>query len=351
MILPSIIDIVGKTPAVRLDNISRISSLRLAAKLEFLNPSGSTKDRVIRKAVADAEADGTLLPGGVIIDSSSGNFAIAMSAFGASRGYRVICVVDPDLTPEARAIILALGGELDCITECDNSGSYLTSRILRRNYLLETVKGAWSPDQYNNQACVDAHYFETGREILTECGSDLAAVVIPVGTGCTISGCARAIKEKAPKVKIIAVDALGSQIFSSFKQRRFQRGVGSGFMAEKLKNLDTTLIDEVRIISDCDAFLAARALTRYEGILSGGSAGTALFGALTLSNTLGKNEQIVILCSDRMERYFEEFCNDNWMKSHGFHIEHSLDFLRARVSTWIENAKLSYDSGCRIISM
>ncbi len=320
-ILDNVLQAIGHTPMVRLGRLGEGVPAEIVVKLDFLNPGGSVKDRALVRMIREAEREGKLGTGATLVESSSGNLALAMAMAGAVRGYRVICVVDPKLTAPIRDTILALGGELVYADEADESGSYLRHRLQIRAELLESLPGAWCPDQYRNEASIRAHYRGTGEELVSDVQGHLDALVISTGTGGTITGCARRVKEALPGVRVIATDAIGSQIFDDEKRSWLQRGLGSGLSADELENLDLDVIDEVRLVGDQEAFMAARALARSEGLLSGGSAGCAVFAALTVAAELPETARVATVLPDRMGRYLDEFASDDWMGARGLDTE------------------------------
>ncbi len=338
-IFPTVLDVVGRTPMVRLQRLAERPDVEILAKLDYLNPGGSTKDRPLVRMVEEAEREGTLQPGATIIDSSSGNFAVAMAMAGAVRGYRVLCVVDPKLTEVVKRTLLALGAELRYATEADATGSYLRSRLALRDRLVQRTPGAWCPDQYRNRASIRAHYDGTGAEIVEAVQGRLDVLVVATGTGGTISGCARRVKQHLPSVRVVATDAVGSQIFDEQVYPWKQKGLGSGLRAEELDNLDLQDIDEVRLVGDQNAFMTARALARHEGILAGGSAGCAVFAALTVSRELPAGARVATILPDRFERYLFEHPGDDWMRAHGFHTDSSPEAVWQAAQAWCAQAR------------
>lgn len=338
-IYPSILDAVGQTPMVRLRRLAQRPDVEILAKLDYLNPGGSTKDRPLVRMVEEAELNGDLRPGATIIDSSSGNFAVAMAMAGAAKGYRVVCVVDPKLTEVIKRMLLTLGAELEYATEADETGSYLRSRLALRDRLVRSTPGAWCPDQYRNKASIRAHYYGTGAEIVAAVKGRLDALVVAVGTGGTISGSARMVKKHLPGVKIIAADAVGSKIFDDEVFPWLQKGLGSGLRADELDNMEVSVIDEVRLVGDQEAFMTSRALARNEGILAGGSAGCAAFAALTVSHDLPAGARIVTVLPDRLERYLLEHASDTWMTEHGFALDAGTEAVWDAVHAWREHAR------------
>ncbi len=332
------LEVVGTTPLVRLDKLAAPYPAEILVKLEYLNPGGSVKDRALVQMLDEAEARGELRKGATLVESSSGNLAVAMAMAGAVKGYRVVCIVDPKLTETLRRTVRALGGELVYADRADRSGSYLRHRLEIRAELLESIPGAWCPDQYANPACVRAHMEGTGEEILRGAGEKIDALVVATGTGGTISGCARRVKEARPEVRVIATDAIGSQIFDREERVWLQRGLGSGLEAGELHNLDLEVIDEARLVGDQEAFAAARGLARSEGILAGGSAGCAVFAALTVASELGEGDTVVTVLPDRMGRYLDEFASDRWLESQGLDADGSVEAVWAAVGAWLEGS-------------
>lgn len=339
-IFPSILDAIGNTPVVRLHHLTTRPEVEILAKLEFLNPSGSTKDRPFIHMLEEAERLGEIEPGATIIDSSSGNFAMAMAMAGSVKGYRVICVVDPKLTDLVKQMILSLGAELVCVDEKDETGSYLRSRLRVRDRMIAEIEGAWCPDQYRNKACVAAHYLGTGQEIVEAVDGELDVLVIAAGTGGTISGAAATVKERIPGVKVVAVDAVGSMIFDDEIHPWLQKGLGSGLGARELENMNLDVIDEARLIDDENAFMTARALACHEGLLAGGSSGTVIFAALTLAQQpqLKDGGRILAVLPDRLERYLFEHQQDTWMQERGFMTRCDPETVTRRVREWCDQA-------------
>ena len=337
-IFPTVLDVIGRTPMVRLNRLSVRPDVEVLVKLDYLNPGGSTKDRPLARMVEEAEVNGDLKPGSTIIDSSSGNFAVAMAMAGAVRGYRVICVVDPKLTEVIKSMLIALGAELVYATEADQTGSYLRNRLAVRNELVKTTPNAWCPDQYRNKASIRAHYYGTGAEIAEAVEGRLDVLVVATGTGGTISGCARMVKKHLPGVRIVAADAVGSKIFDDEVYKWLQKGLGSGLKASELDNVDLSMIDEVRLVGDQEAFMTARALVRNEGLLAGGSAGCAVFAALTVSLELPAGSRVATILPDRLERYLFEHPTDAWMEEHGLTLDHSPEALSEAVQTWCDRS-------------
>lgn len=312
--VPEILDVIGSTPVVRLRNLTTHREAELVVKLECTNPAGSLKDRPAWYIVEHAERTGRLPAGGTIIESSSGNFSIALAMIGAARGYRVIAIVDPKLTPTNRALIEAYGAEIIVVDECDDSGSYHKTRIALANRLHEQIPGSFRPDQCFNPLNGEAHYMTTARELLTQT-PHLAAVVCTVSTGGQLGGLARAVKEHAPHVDVVGVDVEGSTVFGGEPHAYLTPGVGLSWTPANLSDL--SLIDEVYKVTDEDAYQACRTLVRCEGLLAGVSTGAALAVALAKAMRGRPGWQVAFLASDRGERYLATAFNEHWLRAHG----------------------------------
>ncbi|TDD95155.1 cysteine synthase family protein [Actinomadura rubrisoli] len=325
--MPEILDVIGRTPVVRLRNLTTPDEAQLIAKLENANPAGSLKDRPAWHIIEHAERTGRLRPGGTIIESSSGNFSIALAMIGASRGYRVVAVVDPKLTATNRGLLEAFGAEIIVVDEPDDSGSFHKTRIELANRLHRQTPGSFRPDQCFNPLNGQAHYRTTARELLAQT-RHLAAVVCTVSTGGQLGGIARAVKERAPHVKVIGVDVHGSTVFGGRPHAYLTPGVGLSWTPANLADL--SLVDEVYMVTDQDAFRACRTLVRSEGLLAGVSTGAALTVALTEAMQGKPRQQVAFLAADRGERYLATAFNDDWLKDHGLTTAADPEGLRRR---------------------
>ena len=290
--------LIGSTPLLELGNIQREAGLsaRLLAKLEYLNPAGSVKDRVARAMIDDAEARGLLRPGSVIVEPTSGNTGIGLAAVAAARGYRLIIVMPEDMSKERRRLLRAYGAEL-VLTAGGMEGA-----IAKAEELAAEIPGAFLPGQFDNPANPAAHYASTGPEIWRDTGGQVDVFVAGVGTGGTVTGAGRYLKEQNPLVKVVAVEPAGSPVLSGGAPGAHKlQGIGAGFVPQVL---DRTVIDEIVTVGDEDAFAAARLLARKEGVLAGISSGAALRAAIRVAGRPeSRGKTVAVLLPDGGGRY------------------------------------------------
>ena len=293
-------ELVGNTPLYHLTEMEKRRGLsaRLLGKLEFFNPSGSVKDRTALSMLEDAERSGRLQPGGTIIEPTSGNTGIGLAAAAAARGYRVILTMPDSMSAERRKLLAGYGAEL-VLTE---GAKGMSGAIEKADALCREIPGSFVPGQFDNPANPDAHYRTTGPEIWADADGEVDFFVAGVGTGGTITGAGRYLKEKSPRVRVIAVEPDESPVLSGGKPGPNPiQGLGAGFVP---RVMDLSVCDEVVRVRGEDAFAAARELARTEGILTGISAGAALFAALEIAarpENAGKT--VVALLPDGGERY------------------------------------------------
>jgi cystathionine beta-synthase len=314
---PTLLDLVGGTPIVRLDKLGRDVEPTLLAKLEHLNPGGSVKDRIGMPMIERAEREGKLRPGGTIIEPTSGNTGVGLAIAAAIKGYRCIFVMPDKMSQEKIALLRAYGAEVViCPTAVppDSPESYYSVS----DRLAEEIPGGFKPDQYSNMANPDAHYEVTGPEIWEQTGGELAAIVISVGTGGTISGVGRFFKEHKPEVLIVGADPEGS-VYTAQEEADVHPYLVEGIGKDSWpQTMDPDVVDEWIHVSDRDSFLTARTLAREEGILAGGSAGTTAWAALEVAQRFGAEAQILTIIPDTGRNYLSKFYDDNWMLDHGF---------------------------------
>jgi cystathionine beta-synthase len=311
---PTVLDLVGSTPIVRLQRIGRNVEPTLLAKLEYLNPGGSVKDRIGLALIEAAERDGKLKPGGTIIEPTSGNTGVGLAIAAAIKGYRCIFVMPDKMSQEKISMLRAYGADVViCPTnvEPDSPESYYSVS----DRLAEEIPGAFKPDQYSNMANPQAHYERTGPEIWEQTGGELDALVITVGTGGTISGVGRYLKEQGSKTLIVGADPEGSVYTSPDNVHPYLvEGIGKDTWP---KTMDASIVDEWVKVSDANSFHIARRMAREEGLLVGGSGGTAVWAALEIAKRFGPEAQILAMIPDSGRSYLSKFYDDNWMLNHG----------------------------------
>ena len=326
--MSSILDFVGNTPLVQLQNMVNKDEASIWLKMERTNPGGSIKDRPALYIIEEAERRGLIKPGGTLIESSSGNFGISLAMIGAARGYKVIILVDPKTTPVNLGMLKAYGAEVIVVTEQDDSGSYHKTRISLANKLHREIPNSFRPDQCFNMWNGEAHYHRTARELHEQAGDELEAVILAVSTGGQIGGMSRYFREHAPHVKIIAIDAVGSTVFGGKAHAYLLPGMGLSWTPTNIDDLNR--IDEVYKVPDEDSFMMCRTMARNEGILAGGSSGACGVVALKMAQELEAGKKIVCVASDNGERYLPTIFNDEWMTERGLSLSMDVAEIRQR---------------------
>ncbi len=307
---------IGQTPLVKLNKITDGIRATVLAKMESLNPGGSIKDRMALYILEKARREGKLKPGGTIVEATSGNTGVAIAMYGAVMGYRVIITVIDKISQEKLDHLRAFGAEVVIV-----KGS-LADRDRKAKEIAESMEGAFYVDQHENYANVEAHYFITGPEIWYQTQGRITHFVAGMGTGGTLMGVCKYLKEMNPKVKCISVDPEGSVFYDYYQSgktvqpRNYEiEGLGDERI---LPIIDFSLIDRMIRVTDREAFLLTRRLAREEGIFAGGSAGANVFGALKVARGLDKNHVVVTIIPDTGFKYLSKIYNDNWMKKKGF---------------------------------
>ncbi len=311
----SILDTIGNTPLVRLKSIGKKTGCEFLAKCEFLNAGGSIKDRIGKQMVLAAERSGRIRPGDTLIEATSGNTGIGMALAAAIRGYRMIITMPEKMSREKQVVLEALGAEI-IRTPTEAAFDSPDSHIGVAKQLQKILPNSHILDQYNNPENPAAHYEGTGKEIVEQCGGKLDYVVMTAGTGGTITGVARRMREDMPGVKIVGVDPVGSIIagpgpIGSYKVE----GIGYDFIP---KVCETALVDEWVKTEDRESFLMARRLIRQEGMLCGGSSGSAVWAALQVAQRVGPGKRFVIILPDSVRNYMTKFLDPLWMRENGF---------------------------------
>jgi len=314
-ILDSILSATGHTPMVRLARIGRDLPGELLGKCEFMNPGGSVKDRIGVRMLLDAEKEGRIKPGDTLIEPTSGNTGIGLAMAAAVRGYRVIITMPEKMSQEKQVVLEALGAEI-IRTPTEAAWDSPESHIGVAKRLREIIPNAHILDQYGNPSNPLAHEEGTGREIIDQCGGKLDAVVITAGTGGTITGVAKVIKREVPGCKVVGVDPEGSILAGPGEIKTYKvEGIGYDFIPDVL---DRRLVDRWIKSNDRDSFLIARQLIRQEGLLVGGSSGSAVWAAMQVSRDLGPGKRVVVILPDSIRNYLTKFADDRWMRQQGF---------------------------------
>lgn len=341
----SVLELMRDSPLVALHGRSAESLCdRLWAKLELALPGGM-KDRVALQMVEDAEAAGLLLPGGVIVESSSGTMAEGLARVGALKGYRVIIVSDPRLDPMTRAKLRALGAEVEVVDSYHPTGGWQLSRLERLGQILrENPTAVWTR-QYDNPSNAASYELRMADELLAAL-QDVAVLVGAVGSGGSLSGTAHSLKRRLPDLRVVAVDAVGSSLFHQPVKRRLQSGHGNNVIPG---NLDYAVVDEVHWISDGEAFAGCWELARREGIFGGGSSGAVYVVASWVASRLGPRQNVVAILPDRGDRYSETIYSDSFLSEHGLQ-GHAAEPVRIRYGVdtaerW-SYAELPHDRSC-----
>jgi cysteine synthase A len=310
MLYRSVTACVGRTPLVELGRQFPPPGPTVIAKLELMNPSGSMKDRSAAYIVERGLADGTITAATHLVESSSGNFGIALAMAARVYDLDFTCVVDPKTTPANLRILQSLGARVELVTEPDGHGCYLDCRLRRVAALCREVPGAMWINQYANERNWLAHYHGTAGEILADLDRPLDCLVAPVSTTGTILGLARRLRGSFPHLHVVAVDAAGSVIFGGPPGPRHVPGLGAGRRPELLAAAE---IDEVVSISDREAVAGCRSLAATEGILAGGSSGAVVAAIERLRPCLPKDWQVLTILPDRGDRYLDQVYDDDWV--------------------------------------
>ncbi|MDR4507454.1 MAG: cysteine synthase family protein [Candidatus Brocadiaceae bacterium] len=306
---------------VRLNKVTRGLNVSISAKLEFLNPTGSVKDRMALFIIEDAERKGLLKPGGTIVENSSGNTGAALAMIAAVRGYKCIITMPDKMSDEKKNLMKAFGAKV-VVTPTDVTHDSPESYYSVARKIAEETPNSFYPDQYNNPRNIDSHYYSTGPEIWKQTGEQIDYFVAGIGTGGTLSGAGKYLKEKNPAIRIIAVDPDGSVFYDYFKSRKLTKphvykveGIGEDYL---VKAVDFDIIDDIIRVCDKESFLMARKLAKEEGIFAGGSSGSAVWASIQIAREIKEHKNIVVILPDSGTRYMSKLYDDEWMRNNGF---------------------------------
>jgi cystathionine beta-synthase len=319
----NILETIGNTPLVKLNNITKDCKATVLAKVETFNPGNSIKDRMALKMIEDAEKDGRLKPGGTIIEGTSGNTGMGLAIAAIIKGYKCIFTTTDKQSKEKVDALRAFGADvIVCPTNVDPEDPRSYYSVSSR--LEKEVPNSWKPNQYDNPSNAKAHYEQTGPEIWDQTDGKITHLVVGVGTGGTICGTGKYLKEKNPNIKVWGIDTYGS-VFKKYKETGIfdkeeiypyiTEGIGEDFLPE---NVDFNVIDLFEKVTDKDAAMMTREITKKEGIFAGNSAGAAIAGLLQLKDKLKEDDVVVVIFHDHGTRYLGKMFNDDWMRAKGF---------------------------------
>jgi len=343
----NILETIGNTPLVKLNKTTKDIDALVLAKVESFNPGNSVKDRMALKMIDDAEANGSLKPGGIIIEGTSGNTGMGLALVAIIRGYKLICVISDKQSKEKMDILRAVGADVVvCPTNVEPEDPRSYYSVSKR--LAEETENSWYVNQYDNLSNSISHYEQTGPEIWEQTDGKITHFVVGVGTGGTISGVGKFLKEKNPDIKIWGVDAYGSVFKKYHETGVFDKNEIYSYITEGIgedilpKNVDFEIIDGFTKVTDKDAAVYTRKLAREEGIFVGNSAGSAIKGVLQLKEHFKPNDVVVVLFHDHGSRYVGKMFNDDWMRDRGFLEEKvtvALDLIKNRINDPLVTAK------------
>jgi cystathionine beta-synthase len=315
MLYNNIVETIGKTPLVKLNKVTNHLECNVFAKCEFMNPGGSTKDRIARQMILDAEASGRIKRGDTLIEATSGNTGIGMALAGASLGYKIIITMPEKMSREKQVVLEALGAEI-IRTPTEAAWDDPESHIETAKKLQKELPNAHILDQYSNPSNPNAHSQGTGQEIIDDVDGDVDMVVIGVGTGGTLTGIAKRIKQTYPNAIIVGADPEGSLLAGPEEIKSYHvEGIGYDFIPDVL---DRDLVDQWVKTNDADSFKYARQLMKDEGLLVGGSSGSAMMALMQQAPQLKAGQNCVVILPDGIRNYLTKFVDQDWRKQNGF---------------------------------
>lgn len=316
----NILGTIGNTPLVKLNRVTEGLEATVLAKLEMLNPGGSVKDRIGIAMIEAAERQGLIKPGYVIVEPTSGNTGIGLALAAVVKGYKIIFTVPDKMSKEKIDLLKAFGAKV-FITPTAVAPEHPASYVKVAERIVKETPNAFMPNQYFNPANPKIHYRTTGPEIWQQTNGEIDVLVAGMGTGGTITGTGRYLKERNPKIRVVGVDPEGSMFHHEFYGTKGVihtykvEGIGEDFMPS---TLDLKVVDEIITVSDKDAFLTTRRLAKEEGILAGGSSGAAVFAALQVAKNMKRNQTLVVILPDTGRNYINKIYSDEWMREYGF---------------------------------
>ena len=314
-ILNNILEAIGNTPIVKLNKVGNHLDCNLMVKCEFFNSGGSIKDRIGYNMISEAEKSGRIKPGDTLIEPTSGNTGIGMALAAAVKGYKIIITMPEKMSKEKESVLLALGAQI-IRTPTEASWDSEESHIGVAKKLNKEIKDSHILDQYANPANPDIHYHTTAEEIINDLDGNIDMVVMGVGTGGTITGVAKRLKEYNPNIQIVGVDPYGSILGGGSEIHSYKvEGIGYDFFPDVL---DNNLVDQYIKVNDEDSFKTAKDLIKQEGLFIGGSSGSAVWAGLQAAKILDKNQNCLIILPDSIRNYLSGFIDDAWMKENDF---------------------------------
>lgn len=314
--MKTLLDAIGSTPLVALQRVSEGCRVPVLAKCEHLNPGGSVKDRIALSIVRDAEARGILKPGGTLVEATAGNTGVGLALVAATRGYKLVCVMPEKMSHDKRAALRALGAEV-VMTANAPPGDPRNFQVVARRIAEE--RGAFLTDQFNNPANPRAHFETTGPELWSQCEGRIGAFVAGIGTGGTITGVGRYLKSRDASVKVVLADPKGSRLAGLVNDGAL--GSDGSYLVEGIGSsavpsvLDTSVIDRAEVVTDRESFEMTHRLVREEGLLVGGSSGTAVVAALRIAREATFDAPVVVLLADAWDRYRSKIFDPEWMQN------------------------------------